>query len=70
MANVVPKYHELGSMERISTDINIKAIKERKHLDLNRWHCISRPQYKKSCGITSVVATWNFLFSKLSGNGT
>lgn len=45
-------------------------MNERKYLDIARWHCISRPQFKKSCGISSVVACWNYLFSKLSGNGT
>lgn len=37
----------------------------RKVLDLRRWYCMSRPQYKKSCGISSVVSCWNFLFSSL-----
>ena len=30
--------------------------------------CMSRPQYKTSCGISSVVSCWNYLFSTL-GNG-
>ncbi|XP_067948062.1 basic immunoglobulin-like variable motif-containing protein [Watersipora subatra] len=42
---------------------------ERKVLDLQRWYCISRPQYKTSCGISSVVSCWNFLFSTL-GRGS
>ena len=29
---------------------------------------MSRPQYQRSCGITSVVSCWNYLFSTL-GNG-
>ena len=29
---------------------------------------MSRPQYKTSCGISSVVSCWNYLFSTL-GNG-
>lgn len=44
-------------------------LAERKVLDLRRWHCMSRPQYKKSCGISSVVSVWNYLFSTL-GTGT
>jgi hypothetical protein len=26
---------------------------------------ISRPQYKRTCGISSLVSLWNFQFSKL-----
>ncbi|KAK3095376.1 hypothetical protein FSP39_013957 [Pinctada imbricata] len=40
-------------------------IGARKVLDHKRWCCISRPQYSKSCGITSLVSCWNFLFSSL-----
>ncbi|KAJ7993378.1 hypothetical protein DPEC_G00271790 [Dallia pectoralis] len=40
-------------------------IKQRKVLDLRRWYCISRPQYKTSCGISSLVSCWNFLYSTL-----
>lgn len=43
-------------------------ISSRKVLDQKRWNCISRPQYSKSCGLTSLVSCWNFLFSTL-GNG-
>ena len=28
-------------------------------------YCISRPQYKRSCGISSLVSCWNFLFTSL-----
>ncbi|RUS75066.1 hypothetical protein EGW08_017172, partial [Elysia chlorotica] len=28
-------------------------------------HCMSRPQHKRSCGISSLVSCWNFLFSTL-----
>lgn len=38
---------------------------DRKFLDCRRWMCISRPQYSKSCGITSLVSCWNFLYSVL-----
>ncbi|KAM8977470.1 basic immunoglobulin-like variable motif-containing protein [Pelodytes ibericus] len=44
-------------------------IKQRKVLDLRRWYCISRPQYKASCGISSLVSCWNFLYSSL-GTGS
>lgn len=44
-------------------------IKQRKVLDLRRWYCISRPQYKTSCGISSLVSCWNFLYSTMgAGN--
>ena len=38
---------------------------ERKVLDIQRWYCISRPQYKSTCGLSSVVSCWNYLFSTL-----
>ena len=28
-------------------------------------YCISRPQYKTSCGISSLISCWNFLYSTL-----
>ena len=28
-------------------------------------YCISRPQYKTSCGISSLVSCWNFLYSTM-----
>lgn len=28
-------------------------------------YCMSRPQYKRSCGISSVVSCWNYLFSTI-----
>ncbi|KAM8821890.1 basic immunoglobulin-like variable motif-containing protein isoform 2-T2 [Eudromia elegans] len=43
----------------------LEEVKERKVLDLRRWYCISRPQYKTSCGISSLVSCWNFLYSTL-----
>ncbi|XP_037005958.2 basic immunoglobulin-like variable motif-containing protein isoform X1 [Artibeus jamaicensis] len=47
----------------------LEDIKQRKVLDLRRWYCISRPQYKTSCGITSLISCWNFLYSTMgSGN--
>lgn len=44
-------------------------VKIRKHLNIKRWNCISRPQYKYSCGISSLVSCWNYLYSTL-GYGT
>lgn len=41
----------------------------RKVMDHKRWVCMSRPQYSKSCGISSVVSCWNYLFSTL-GHGS
>lgn len=43
-------------------------VESRKYLDLKRWECICRPQYSSSCGVTTVVACWNYLFS-VQGNG-
>lgn len=44
-------------------------MKERRFLDERRWLCISRPQYMRSCGISSLVSVWNYLFTTL-GTGT
>lgn len=41
----------------------LEEMKQRKVLDLRRWYCISRPQYKTSCGISSLVSCWNYLYS-------
>ncbi|XP_064638878.1 uncharacterized protein LOC135494649 isoform X1 [Lineus longissimus] len=43
----------------------VDLISQRKFIDLKKWYCISRPQYSKSCGISSLVSCWNYLFSKL-----
>ena len=45
--------------------ISQKDIEERRFMNLKRWYCLSRPQYAKSCGISSLVSCWNFLFSNL-----
>jgi hypothetical protein len=37
----------------------------RKFLNCRMWLCISRPQYKYSCGISSLTACWNYLYSSL-----
>jgi hypothetical protein len=53
--------------------MNLTITKEqmsmRKHLDTARWFCLSRPQYPKSCGISSLVSCFNYLYSTL-GNGS
>lgn len=38
---------------------------KRKVMDIRRWFCMARPQYPKSCGISSLVSCWNYLFSSL-----
>ena len=38
---------------------------QRKYINVNRWNCVSRPQYQKSCGITSLTNCWNYLFSHM-----
>ena len=52
---------------------NLKITKEemslRKVLDQRRWHCMARPQYPSSCGISSLTSCWNYLFSTL-GTGS
>ncbi|KAM8888095.1 basic immunoglobulin-like variable motif-containing protein [Synchiropus picturatus] len=63
---------KLKSSDRLSRNLqdgisfsSLEEIKQRKVLDLRRWYCISRPQYKTSCGISSLVSCWNFLYSTL-----
>lgn len=34
-------------------------------MDIRRWFCLARPQYKNSCGISSLTSVWNYLFSTL-----
>ncbi|KAM9832690.1 basic immunoglobulin-like variable motif-containing protein [Neosynchiropus ocellatus] len=67
---------KLKSSDRLSRNLqegvsfsSLEEIKQRKVLDLRRWYCISRPQYKTSCGISSLVSCWNFLYSTL-GTGS
>ncbi|EDO43541.1 predicted protein, partial [Nematostella vectensis] len=66
------RVEDAKSIERYKSDVMIvtpEGMAERKVLDLRRWYCMSRPQYKKSCGISSLVSCWNFIFSTLgSGN--
>ena len=38
---------------------------QRKVMDQRRWFCMARPQYPKSCGISSLVSCWNYLYSTL-----
>ncbi|XP_038050150.1 uncharacterized protein LOC119723518 [Patiria miniata] len=45
--------------------VTTTMLAERKVLDQRRWFCISRPQYSKSCGLSSLVSCWNFLFSTI-----
>ncbi|XP_062279944.1 basic immunoglobulin-like variable motif-containing protein [Scomber scombrus] len=51
------------NLQDVSPHASLEEIKQRKVLDLRRWYCISRPQYKTSCGISSLVSCWNFLYS-------
>uniref|UniRef100_UPI0037E955F2 basic immunoglobulin-like variable motif-containing protein n=1 Tax=Semicossyphus pulcher TaxID=241346 RepID=UPI0037E955F2 len=53
------------NLQDVSSHASLEEIKQRKVLDLRRWYCISRPQYKTSCGISSLVSCWNFLYSTL-----
>lgn len=68
MADTVPS--STNSAATISTLArSIEGFQLRKVLDLKRWYCMSRPQYKTSCGISSLVSCWNYLFSSL-GHGS
>uniref|UniRef100_A0A3Q2C8Q0 Basic, immunoglobulin-like variable motif containing n=1 Tax=Cyprinodon variegatus TaxID=28743 RepID=A0A3Q2C8Q0_CYPVA len=52
------------NLQDVPVHASLEEIKQRKVLDLRRY-CISRPQYKTSCGISSLVSCWNFLYSTL-----
>uniref|UniRef100_A0A3P8TYZ2 Basic, immunoglobulin-like variable motif containing n=1 Tax=Amphiprion percula TaxID=161767 RepID=A0A3P8TYZ2_AMPPE len=52
------------NLQDVPPHASLEEIKQRKVLDLRRY-CISRPQYKTSCGISSLVSCWNFLYSTL-----
>jgi len=41
----------------------------RQLLDLERWRCLARPQYARSCSVSSLVSVWNFLYSTLGPTG-
>ena len=43
---------------------------ERKCLDTRRWHCLARPQHPRTCGVTSLISCWNYLFSTLGALGS
>ena len=49
--------------------ITCEQMSQRKVLDKRRWFCMARPQYPKTCGISSLTSCWNYLFSTL-GVGT
>ncbi|MBN3285521.1 BIVM protein, partial [Polyodon spathula] len=53
------------NLQEFPQQATLEEIKQRKVLDQRRWYCISRPQYKTSCGISSLVSCWNFLYSTL-----
>lgn len=54
--------------QRYGIEMRNKILNSRKYIDQTAWACISRPQYKYSCGVSSLTAVWNYLFSSL-GNG-
>ena len=58
----------IGEIPRNLT-ITQEQMAQRKVMDQRRWFCMARPQYPKSCGISSLVSCWNFLYSSL-GAGT
>jgi hypothetical protein len=52
------------------TDVVKADISRRNYLNLERWYCLSRPQYSKSCGVSSLTSIWNYLYSTLGPTGT
>ena len=51
LKNSMNKYKEL-----CESNTHISYVEKRKFFNINRWNCISRPQYKYSCGISSLVS--------------
>jgi hypothetical protein len=51
----------------IPRNLNITQAEmaKRKVMDIRRWFCMARPQYPKSCGISSLTSCWNYLYSTL-----
>jgi len=60
---------ELEIDEAVAVPRNLTTTREdllaRNHFDQNRWLCLSRPQYKRSCGVSSLTSVWNSLYSKI-----
>ena len=54
--------------EAKNVTITANIMSQRKWLDMHRWFSLSRPQYSKTCGISSLCSCWNYLFSTL-GSG-
>lgn len=59
--------------ESILVPRNLATTREdllaRKCFPVERWLCLSRPQYKRSCGVSSLTTIWNTLYSRI-GYGT
>jgi hypothetical protein len=76
MNNVIQVLRESGKLELLTDREKCEEygtkltalLKERKFLDEKRYLCISRAQYRFSCGISSLTGVWNYLFSVI-GNG-
>ena len=56
---------EIEALIPRSLKITQEDMAKRKVLDIRRWMCMARPQYPKSCGISSLVSCWNYLYSTL-----
>ena len=52
-------------LQKIDLITRHDMVIQRKYLNINRWNCVSRPQYQKSCGISSLTSCWNYLFSQM-----
>ena len=55
LAQLIPKNLQITQAE----------MAQRKVMDQRRWFCMARPQYPKSCGISSLVSCWNYLYTTL-----
>ena len=56
---------QIAAMIPKNLKITQEEMAKRKVMDMRRWFCMARPQYPKSCGISSLTSCWNYLYSTL-----
>jgi hypothetical protein len=57
--------NKLEEIEIPRPQITREEMEKRKCMDQRRWMAMARPQYPKSCGISSLTSVFNYLFSWL-----
>lgn len=64
---IKPPDEIMVQLQEIPRNLTITQVEmmERKFMDMRRWLSMARPQHPKSCGISSLVSCWNYLYSWL-----